>query len=103
MSEWPTESEAAALLGASVKTLHRYAAKGLIEIQKRPRPGKKPENVCNPRDIERLKPAAHVMPESAPVRLPAVRETSLAPLLPSFGALIQTISTAIVTMQADVQ
>jgi hypothetical protein len=46
LSQWPTEAEAAAMLGTSMKKISRYAAKGLIEIRKRPRDGKKPENAA---------------------------------------------------------
>ncbi len=107
LSEWPSESEAAALLRTSVKTINRYAAKGKIEIRKRPREGKKPENVCHPRDIEKLKPVAHVMPGTAEaagtsvaIVPPAVPiGQTLLPLVPSFELLIRTISTAV----ADVQ
>lgn len=62
LSEWPSESQAAEMLGTSVKTVLRYANDGKIEMRKRPRTGKKPENVFNPRDIEKLLPKAHVMP-----------------------------------------
>lgn len=64
---WPTEAEAAVLLRTSRKTIMRDAAKGLIEIRKRPRPGKKPVNICNPDDLDKLKPPAHVLPESEPM------------------------------------
>lgn len=103
MLDWPTEAEAAQILGTSVKTITRYGAKGLIEIRKRPREGKRPENVCNPRDVEKLKPAAHVMPAASQALVPAVRETALAPLVPEFVSFIRTISTAIATMRTDVQ
>lgn len=104
MSEWLTESEAAAALGTSVKTISRYVAKGLIEVQKRPRPGKKPQNVCNRRDVEHLKPATHVMPEAAALVRTTQDEAgapSLAPLIPAVAAFMQTISTAIGTIQTD--
>jgi excisionase family DNA binding protein len=45
----------------------RHAKDRTVEVRKRPRPGKKPENVCNPRDLERLKPPAHVMPDQPTV------------------------------------
>lgn len=62
---WPTIEEAAAQLGTSVRTIWRYAKEGAIQTKKRKRDGKKPENVCNPRDVERLMPAeVHVMPPS---------------------------------------
>jgi hypothetical protein len=107
LSEWPTEAEAAAMLGTSVKTISRYASQGKIEILKRPRPGKKPENVCNPQDVEKLKPTAHVMPESGLALVPngnhPVRRASseFVPLVPALGALIETISTAIQTMRTE--
>jgi excisionase family DNA binding protein len=64
LESWPTETEAAAQLGTSAKTIARYASQGKIEVRKRPRPGKKPENICNPRDVDRLRPVAHVMPDT---------------------------------------
>jgi len=66
VSKWPTEYQAADAIGVSVRTLQRYAEAGKIEIRPRPRQGKKPENVCNPRDVDRLLPAAHVMPADEP-------------------------------------
>lgn len=66
IENWPTIEEAAAQLNTSLRTMWRHAKARRIETQKRPRPGKKPENVCNPRDLERLKPAAHVMPAEEP-------------------------------------
>jgi hypothetical protein len=106
LSEWPNEAQAAAMLGTSVKTIMRYADAGKIETQKRPRPGKKPENVCNPSDIERLMPKAHVMPAevangTAIARLPAEPAKTLdpAPVL----AMIRAIATAIETERQIVQ
>lgn len=105
LSEWPSESEAAAILGTSTKTIARYAAKGLIEIRKRPRDGKKPENVCHPRDIEKLKPTAHVMPHPAPAPRSelALAERDRLPLVPSFEAVMRTISTAITSTDENVR
>ncbi len=62
LADWPTIEEAAAQLNTSVRTMWRHAEARRVEMRKRPRPGKKPENVCNPRDVEKLMPAAHVMP-----------------------------------------
>jgi excisionase family DNA binding protein len=61
LNNWPTEAEAAAQLSMSLRTLQRYAKAGEIEIRQRPVPGRKPEAVVNPRDVERLKPGAFVM------------------------------------------
>lgn len=102
IQDWPTETEAAAQLGTSVKTISRYAAAGKIEMRKRPREGKKPENVVNPRDLEKLMPAAHVMPaESIPAQVKQangiVRQQSHEAAV--FFSFIQTIATAIQTMQ----
>lgn len=49
------------MLKTSTRTIQRYAATGKIEVRKRERAGVKPENVCNPRDVEKLKPQAYVM------------------------------------------
>jgi len=94
------------MLGTSVKTIIRYADAGKIETQKRPRPGKKPENVCNPRDIERLMPKAHVMPAesangTAIARMSAEPAKTLDP--DSVLAMIRAIATAIETERQIVQ
>jgi len=110
VSEWPTEAEAAALLGVSVKTIGRYAAKGMVEMRKRHRIGKKAENICNPRDLERLKPAAQAIVETAPpapipappvVQKDAGFPSGFAPLAPALRTLIQTISTALQDVQIE--
>jgi hypothetical protein len=93
---WPTETEAAAALAISVKSVQRYATKGLIEIRKRPRTGRKPENICNPSDVTKLLPVAHEMPASAIARVSApermVRHAHPAPFAADFRAMIRTIS-----------
>jgi len=106
LAEWPNEAQAAAMLGTSVKTIIRYADAGRIETQKRPRPGKKPENVCNPRDIERLMPQAHVMPAeavngTAVARLPTEPSKALDPV--PVLSIIRAIATAIETERKIVQ
>lgn len=55
LSSWPNEAGAAAQLQVSIKTIQRYGEHGKVEVRKRPRPGKKPENIYNPIDIDRLK------------------------------------------------
>jgi len=52
---WPGEAQAASILGRSIKTLMRYAEQRKIEVRKRPIPGRKPMNIFNPRDLQRLK------------------------------------------------
>jgi hypothetical protein len=54
---WPTIEQAAEQLQTSVRTLWRYKKEGAIQTKKRPRAGKKPENVCRPADIARLMPS----------------------------------------------
>jgi hypothetical protein len=72
---WPTMSEAKEQLQVSERSMWRYAKTGAIQIRKRPRPGKRAENVCNPRDIARLMPSdVHVMPaetKAITIRRPA--------------------------------
>jgi hypothetical protein len=58
--DWPTIPAAAARLGVSERTLERRIAAGEIETRGRRRPGKRPETVCQPGDIARLMPPAHV-------------------------------------------
>ena len=94
---WPTQQEAADTLQISTKTIERYAQEGKIEMRKRPRPGRKAENVCNPTDIERLLPAAHVMPAQG--QQIALRKAPPA-LLPDWDAALARISTML-TGQKD--
>jgi hypothetical protein len=64
VSDWLTEAEAAAELDCSVRTIQRYASDGKIEMRKRQREGRKPESVCNPSDVDKLRPSTvHVMPK----------------------------------------
>lgn len=61
LTQWPSVEEAAAILQTSRRSIERKFERGELEIRKRTRPGKKPENVCNPADVEKLKPAAYVI------------------------------------------
>ena len=61
-STWLTEQQAAETLGCSVPTIRRYVEAGKIEQRKRPIPGRKPENILNPEDVQALMPAPRVMP-----------------------------------------
>lgn len=65
LSQWPTLEEAAAILKTSVRSLWRHNERGELEMRKRPKPGRKPENVVRPEDLEKLKPQPY------PVRMPA--------------------------------
>ena len=86
---WPTIEEAAAQLGTSVRTMWRHAEARTVEIRKRPRPGKKPANIVNPRDLEKLMPEPYVMPtrENAGI---AVRSK---PSEPAWPAALESIAT----------
>jgi hypothetical protein len=65
VEEWPTLEATAAKLGASIRTIWRYTKEGAIQTRKRARPGKKPEIVCNPVDVERLMPPeSHAITEA---------------------------------------
>ena len=66
VSQWPTLDEAAAQLQTSPRTLQRQHRRGMLELRKRPRSGRKPENVCNPADLERLQATAYVLPPETP-------------------------------------
>lgn len=101
LSTWPTEAEAAHMIGCSVRTLQRYAQDGRVEIRPRKRDGRKPENVCNPRDVERLLPAAHVMPEEVGnLPMTAVVQPNGKPAqADAFFSFISAITTAIATRQ----
>jgi excisionase family DNA binding protein len=108
LSEWPTEAQAAALLGTSVKTINRHAKDGRLELRKRPRAGKKPENVVNPADLDKLLPRAHVMRpeqenEDAPRALTRRDPVPANGAAGEFLAFIRTIATAIETERYIVQ
>jgi len=64
LTQWPTIDQAAALLQTSIRSIWRHNENGKLEMRKRPRPGKKPENVVRPEDLEKLKPQPY------PVRMP---------------------------------
>jgi excisionase family DNA binding protein len=70
--DWPTLAEAAEQLNASLRTIWRHNERGQLEIQKRARPGLKPVNVVNPRDLDKLKPAPYVT-SPAPIEETAVQ------------------------------
>jgi len=61
LQDWPTIEQAADEINASVRTIWRHNERGLLEIQKRPVPGRKPINVCNPSDLNRLKPPPYAV------------------------------------------
>jgi hypothetical protein len=65
LTQWPSVEEAAVALRTSARSIIRHNERGELEFRKRPRPGKKPENVVNPADLEKLKPAPY------PVKMPA--------------------------------
>jgi excisionase family DNA binding protein len=78
LSSWYPQSEAAELLGVSEKTLERMVKKGTgPECQKRRRPGRKPENVYNPGDVDALVAAAGrtVFSASSRIGMPAAVAT----------------------------
>lgn len=95
LSAWIPELETARRLGISWRTLLRRAEAGEIERRMRPRAGKKPEPVYNPRDVERLEaPAAMVMRDQ---RLPAnpsrpVNDSAIAPV---FVAVLDRLAGAL--------
>ncbi|SRR5712691_11442869 len=62
LSTWLTKADAAARLGISQRTLDRLDAKGEgPECRNRPRPGKRPEPVYSPSDVETLAAAKPAM------------------------------------------
>lgn len=62
LSSWPTKAEAAAALHCSVRVLERRIQAGEIEVRPRRRPGARRELVCNPHDVDSLRPPAFAMP-----------------------------------------
>lgn len=68
LNSWPTIHQAAAALRTSTRSVLRAQDRGEIEIRKRTRPKKKPENVVNPDDLQKLIEAE--APRPFPVQLP---------------------------------
>jgi excisionase family DNA binding protein len=62
ISTWPTRHEAAQLCAVSLATVDRWIAAGKITTSKRPRPGLKPEIVCNPADVRAYVPSMPAFP-----------------------------------------
>lgn len=52
LADWPDKTQAAGMLGVSVKTLERMAQKGVIEQRMRPRPGASDMACFNPKDVQ---------------------------------------------------
>lgn len=90
LTEWPTEEQAAALLGVARKTIMRYIADKKIEAKKRARPGRKAENVCNPVDVGKfLAPEPHIMPQISATLAELAERAKRPP--PSIEGLFQSI------------
>jgi hypothetical protein len=53
LADWPDKTQAAGMLGVSVKTLERMAQKGVIEQRMRPRPGASDMACFNPKDVQK--------------------------------------------------
>jgi hypothetical protein len=70
LDSWPTIHQAAAALRTSTRSVLRAQDRGEIEIRKRTRPRKKPENVVNPDDLQKL--IEKEAPKPHPVRMPAI-------------------------------
>jgi excisionase family DNA binding protein len=112
---WPTQAEAAQILQTSTKTIERHGKEGRIEIRKRACPGRRPENVCNPDDIEKLKPLPHIpRPVTIPERYEivnrqlakarqandqAVEPVAMVPH--QLSQLFETIATTVQTIQTE--
>jgi excisionase family DNA binding protein len=102
LASWLTKQEAADRLQTSIRSIERRIAVGEIESRKRRKNGPKQlfETVVNPADIDRLLPAAHIMPvgEQAPAAS-SNRVDSAAAAQPStnlyefFQALLATLAT----------
>jgi hypothetical protein len=72
LDSWPTKAEAADLLRTSISTIERMISRKELETAKRPRPGKKPETVINPAQVQQLQhtpttPAFITRPEADPL------------------------------------
>jgi hypothetical protein len=101
LSEWPSVDEAAVALKTSRRSVLRANERGELEIRKRSRAGKKPENVVNPDDLQKLIDRAAPRPFPVGVsRLPVVgTESTPAPepgpaALDRFIEAIQGLSNA---------
>ena len=67
LNTWLTDKEAAARLGVAPRTLDREIERGHLHPQRRPVPGRKPERVWDPEEIQSKMPAppARVIPPSS--------------------------------------
>jgi excisionase family DNA binding protein len=70
LTEWPSVDEAAVLLKTSRRSVIRHNERGELEFRKRTRAGKKPENVVNPIELNKLLEKAAPRPFPVP-SLPA--------------------------------
>ena len=99
LEHWLTLAETASRLQRSEKTILRMCAAGELQRRDRPRPGKKPETVIHPADVDRLEQAMrapHVMPAvgsnggAASTALAPIAPTALAELPHTTGVAIRT-------------
>jgi excisionase family DNA binding protein len=54
-ASWPTQTEAAMLLGTGERTIRRWIDAGRLKSALRPAPGRKPVVVVDPEDVEKLR------------------------------------------------
>jgi hypothetical protein len=73
LKEWLTKAQAAAAIGQSVKSLERYATRGILRMAWRDRVGAKPQRVCNPEDVAKLLERKNQQAENSGMQSPAPR------------------------------
>lgn len=99
LASWWTKQEAADRLQTSIRSIERRIAAGEIEAKKRRRSGPKQsyETVVNPTDIQKLMPAAHVVPATEPTPATSSERVEFAPtstnIYEIFNALLTTLAT----------
>lgn len=92
LSAWLNKQEAAQRLGVSERTLDRMADKG-PERRMRARPGRKPEPVFNPEDVERLASKAFVVPAALVPSEELATRQGPPPVLQMLLSVIQSLAT----------
>lgn len=54
-SNWPTQTQAAAVLGTNERTIRRWIESGRLHSSSRPAVGRKPLTIVDPEDVERIR------------------------------------------------
>jgi excisionase family DNA binding protein len=104
LSLWLTRERAAEQLKRSVATIDRWIIDKKLKSAERPRPGKKPEVIVDPADVERLRPhapasPAYIVPTSTWTPNPTANTTGNTPAVSEgFLSVIAQVRTIVAAM-----